>query len=144
MPAATPPQTGKAVVYGINAMTIGGFATILPQSTGLGHKFNLKDTKDGDGNDANLTATNEHTEMDIEFVPYGATVTAAKAVCVFLGPLSSVAIATHPVAAYNGTWIYVGDAGMKITNEEKLSYTLRCRKYADATQNTSLSTAVQA
>jgi hypothetical protein len=135
-------QTGKATVFGLESTTLSGFATLLNQSGKASHKFKLGETLDGNGSDANLTATNAMIELDWEFVPVGASKAAAAAVTVFLAPLAKVTIAGHPVTVYNGDWIYIGDAGMSMTNVERLSYSLKLRKYVDPTQNASLTTAV--
>lgn len=140
-------QTGAGTIYGVandgTAIAIPGYATFLIQSAGLEHQFDITDVKDGGGFDATAVAVNEHTEITIDFVMSGATRAAAAAIGVFLTPLSSVALTHFKISAFNGTWQYRGGAKIDLSNNAsgKLSG-LKLRKYADATQNTALTTTV--
>lgn len=135
-------QNGTATVFGITndgtAISIAGYATFLLQGASPTHKFDIKAIKDADNYDANLIASNGMVEMDIDFYPSGSTRAAAAAVAVFLSPLSSVATAHFKIAALNGTWIYIGNEKLDLSNSDSAKITLPLRKYDDSTQNTSL------
>jgi hypothetical protein len=138
-------QNGSAVLHGIrndgSAITIEGYATFLLESAKLGHKFKLDAVEDELGFDASLVATNAHKEIDVTFVPSGASRAAAEAVATTLNPLAQVTLDNFAVSAFNGDWIYVGDASIDLSHGPgKVS--LKVRKYDDTTQNTSLSTTV--
>jgi hypothetical protein len=140
-------QAGTAVVHGItnsgSAITITGFATFLFDSAKGQHMFDIADVKDAVNFDAAAIATNEHIELDINFTPSGATRAAAAAVYAFPTPLSKVTLATFKITAFNGDWQYRGGTSIDLTNTGpgKIS-SLKIRKYADSTQNASLTTTV--
>jgi hypothetical protein len=138
-------QNGSATLHGIrndgSAITIEGYATFLLDSAKLGHKFKLDAVEDELGFDASLIATNAHKEVDLTFVPKGADRDAAEAVAAILSPLSKVELDNFAVAAFNGDWIYVGDASIDLSRGPG-KVGLKVRKYDDATQNTSLTTTV--
>lgn len=136
-------QVGTAVVSGItnngSAITITGFATFIFDKAKAQHHFDLRDTKDAVGFDVNLAALNEYIEVDLDFEPSGATRAAAAAVAVFPAPLAAITLANFKISLFNAVWVYVGGAALdldKVANAEMTG--LKIRKYADATQNTSL------
>jgi hypothetical protein len=138
-------QYGKAVVHGITnggtAISIAGYATFILDSLKGGHKFDLDEVKDELKFDASLIAVNGHLEVTINWKPAGATRAAAAATAVILAPLANVALANFKVAAFNGTWIYVGDNEISLS-QSPAGMSIKIRKYDDATQNTSLTTIV--
>ncbi len=143
MPAEV--QTGTAVLHGItndgSAITIDGYATFILDSAKGGHKFKLDAVEDETGFDKALVATNAFVEMDITWMPSGATRAAAAATAAFLTPLASVTMDNFKVTAFNGDWIYVGDQSIDLSHGvAKMS--LKLRKYDDTDQNTSLTTTV--
>jgi hypothetical protein len=136
-------QNGTAVLFGIrndgSAITIEGYATFLIDTAKLGHKFKIDEVEDELGAHASLIGTNPYKELDITFVPSGANRAAAEAVAATPTPLTSVTLDNFAVTAYNGDWLYVGDATIDLSHGVgKMS--LKLRKYDDATQNTSLTT----
>lgn len=138
-------QNGTAVLHGIrndgSAISIEGYATFLLESAKLGHKFKLDAVEDELGFDASLVATNAHKEVDLTFVPSGSSRSVAEGVATVINPLSQVTLDNFAVTAFNGNWIYVGDASIDLSHGPgKVS--LKVRKYDDSTQNTSLSTTV--
>lgn len=139
-------QTGKGTVAGItnsgSAITISGYATFNLKSAKLGHKFDIQDIKDANNFDNTAIATNEHTELDIEFVVSGADRAAAAATAVFLAPLAAVTLANFKIAAFNGVYQYRGDASIDLTDSGPAKMMLKIRKYADSTQNTALTTTI--
>ena len=139
-------QTGTATVFGITndgtAIAIPGYATFLLQGAKPTHKFTLTEIKDAGAFDAALIASNGHIELDLDFIPSGATRAAAAGVAVFLAPLAKVTTAHFKVAALNGDFVYVGDESMDLSNVASVKMTLKLRKYDDGTQNTSLTTTV--
>jgi hypothetical protein len=138
-------QNGTAVLHGIRSsggdISIEGYASFLLETAKLGHKFKLDSVEDELGFDASLIATNGHKEVDLVFVPAGANRGAAEGVAAILNPLAQVTLGNFAVSAFNGDWIYVGDASIDLSHSAgKLS--LKVRKYDDTDQNTSLSTTV--
>jgi hypothetical protein len=138
-------QNGSAVLHGIrndgSPITIEGYATFLLDSAKLGHKFKLEAIEDEVGFDASLVATNAHKEVDVTFVPKGASRAAAEAVAAVLTPLDKVTLDNFAVTVFNGDWIYVGDASVDLGHAAgKVS--LKLRKYDDTDQNASLTTTV--
>jgi hypothetical protein len=135
---------GSAILHGIRndgtAIDIDYLAFI--DTSKVQHKFKLDAIEDEQGFDASLIATNEHYECDITLTPKGATRAAVEAAVVVLEPLASVAFTHFSVAIFNGTWIYVGDQSIELSKGKEGKVTLKFRKYADSTQNTSLSTTV--
>ncbi len=138
-------QNGTAILHGIRnngtAITISGYATFILETTKGQHKFKLDTVEDELGFDKALIATNAHIEVDLTFMPSGATRAAAEGVAAFILPLAKVTLANFAVAAFNGDWVYVGDASIDLnTKQGKMS--MKIRKYADGTQNASLTTTV--
>ena len=135
---------GSAILHGIRndgtAIDIEYLAFI--DTAKLQHKFKIDDIEDEQGFDASTVATNEHYEVDITLTPKGATRSAVEAATVVLDPLQSVTFAHFAVDIYNGDWIYRGDQSIELSKGKEGKVTLKFRKYADATQNTSLATTV--
>jgi hypothetical protein len=140
-----PVQTGTALIEGIgkagSAITISGFATFLLQNLDLTHKFDKREVKDANGDDAQLSARNAYMEMTVDFIPSGGSRAAAVAVGnTTVTPLAAVTLANFEVTACNGVWIYQGDSKLSLKNTENASYSLPLRRYTNTTQNTSLAT----
>lgn len=139
-----PIQTGTAAIEGIgnsgSAITVSGFATFLLQNLDLTHKFDRREVKDAEGNDAQLSARNAYVEMTVDFVPSGANRAAAVAVVAFPTALAKVTIANCEVGEVNGDWVYMGDAKLQLKNAENGTYSLPLRQYTNSTQNGSLTT----
>ncbi len=138
-------QNGTAVAFGISnggsPITVTGYVSIILDMLKGSHKFKIDAVEDENGFDKALIATNAHIELDITFVPTGATRADASAGAVFLDPLSKITIANLKVDSLNGDYIYVGDESIDLSHKEaKMS--LKVRKYDDATQNASLTTTV--
>jgi hypothetical protein len=138
-------QNGKAILYGItnsgNPITITGYASFILESAKAGHKFDMEHIKDENGFDAALIATNGRIELDLTWCPAGATRAAAIATAAMPAPLSKVTLSNFDVAAFNGDYVYVGDAMIDLT-QKQAKMSLKIRKYDDATQNASLVTTV--
>jgi hypothetical protein len=138
-------QNGKGILFGVtnsgSPITMTGYATFILDTAKGAHKFKLTSIEDENEFDAALIATNTHIEMDITWTPSGATRTAAAATAVFLDPLSKVTLANFAVDAFNGDYVYVGDQSIDVSHgAAKMS--LKVRKYADGTQNSSLTNTV--
>lgn len=136
-------QTGLATVFGItndgNAITVEGYASFILDSAKSSHKFDLDAVKDENNFDRALIATNEHQELTITWTPAGLTKSDAADTAVYLQPLAKVELAHFRVDTLNGDWVYIGDGSIDLTHKDaKMS--LKIRKYADATQNASLTT----
>jgi hypothetical protein len=143
MPAEA--QNGVAVIHGIQndgtAISILGYATFILEAVKAGHKFELDEIKDAGKNDVSLIAANPRLEIEITWKPSGATRAAATATAVILAPLTKVTLAHFKVGAFNGDWVYIGDESLELP-QGQASMSIKLRKYDDATQNTSLTTAV--
>ena len=135
----------RAIITGITddgtQIALPGYATFIADSVDAAHSFDLAEIKDETNHDASLVATNGKLEVDITWTPSGATRAAAAATAVFLTPLASVALNHFKVTALNGTWIYVGNGSIKLS-QSAAKMTLKVRKYDNSTQNTSLATTV--
>lgn len=136
-------QNGTAVLFGIrnngSAITIEGYATTIIDSAKLGHKFKLDEVEDELGAHTSLIATNPFYELDITFVPSGATRAAAQAVAAFIEPLAKCTLANFAVTALNGDYVYVGDGSIDLSHGTG-KQSLKLRRYADEDQNSSLTT----
>lgn len=146
---ATEVQNGRAHVHGIRndgtEITILGYASFTLQSVNGNHRFVLDEIEDELGFHKALVATNAHIEATIVFLPSAVSTTNTRAnaegVAVFLAPLAKVTITHMAIAMFNGDWVYIGDESIDLTHKQG-SMNLKLRKYADATQNTSLTTTV--
>lgn len=138
---ATPIQKGTAVIDSVSG-TISGYAsTALNQNAKATQNFQMGEIKDASGFDANLSSVNEFLEMDFEFIPAGASRSAAVAIAVFLAPLTKVTLASFQATVLNGDWILMSGTMLDVKNGPGASQTLKLRKYADSTQNTALTAA---
>lgn len=138
-------QNGRGILFGItnsgSPITMEGYATFTLDAVKGAHKFKLDAIEDENAFDAALIATNTHIELDITWVPSGATRLAAAATAVFLQPLARVSLSNFAVGDFNGDWIYVGDQSIDLSHgAAKMS--LKVRKYSDTTQNANLSNTV--
>ncbi len=138
-------QTGTGVLYGIqndgSPISIEGYATFILETAKGNHKFEMDAVKDENNFDRALIATNPHIELDISWTPSGATRAAAAATAVFLEPLAKVTLDNFKIAAFNGDFVYVGDASIDLSHKQG-KMMLKVRKYDDADQNASLTTTV--
>ena len=134
-------QNGTGILYGItnsgSAITMSGYATFIFDSAKAAHKFDLDSVKDQLHFDASLIATNGRLEIDITWTPSGATRSAAALTAVFLTPFATVTLANFKVGAFNGSWIYIGDEAIDLS-QQVAKMTIKIRKYDDSTQNTAL------
>jgi hypothetical protein len=142
---ATEVQNGDAVLFGMRnngtAITIEGYATFLLDGAKLTHKVENEFVKDELGFDATAISTNSHKEIDLTFVPSGATRDAAETVAACPTPLARVTLANFALSDYNGAWLYMGDAAIDLGHGVG-KMTLKLRKYDDETQNASMTTTV--
>jgi hypothetical protein len=138
-------QNGKGILFGItntgSPITLTGYASFILDTAKGAHKFKLTAIEDENEFDAALIATNAHLELDITWTPSGATRTAAAATATFLDPLSKVTLSGFRVTDFNGDWVYVGDQSIDLSHAAA-KMTLKVRKYADTTQNSSLTNTV--
>jgi hypothetical protein len=142
---ATEVQNGDAVLFGMRndgtAITIEGYATFLLDGAKLTHKFETEFVKDELNFDAAAIATNAHKEIDLTFVPSGATRDAAETVAACPTPLVKVTLTHFALSDYNGDWMYLGDAAIDLGHGVG-KMTLKLRQYDDDTQNASMTTTV--
>jgi hypothetical protein len=115
-----------------------GVATFLLSSVKGQHQAEIQDIKDGTDFDATSVATNSHIEVDIDWIPSGATRAAAASTAAFPAYLAAVTLANFKISAFNGAYQYRGGSIDLQNKDGKMQFKLR--KYDDATQNTSLTT----
>lgn len=137
-------QAGLAFIHGIrndgSAITITGVAGVL-DSAKLQHKFELEENKDELGFTNNLTAVNDHFEVDIAFMPASTTRALAEAAGATIAPLAKVTLAHFAVAAFNGDYVYIDGMSIDISQKQG-KMNMKLKRWADATQNASLVTTV--
>lgn len=138
-------QNGTGIIQGItnsgSAISMTGYATFILDTAKAQHKFKLDAVEDENAADANLTATNPHVELDINWTPSGASRSAAASTMVFLEPLAKVTLANFKATTFNGDYVYVGDGSIDLSHgPAKMS--LKIRKYDDSTQNALLTSTV--
>lgn len=148
--------TGKAVLHGIQnngtAITITGYATFILEKIDSQHQFDKYKVKDELGNDVSAVAFNERNEITIDFTPSGATRAAAAAIPVYPVPLAGITLSncktngdfgSSGAALFNGIYLYEGEARIMQSAGVVCKLTgLKLTRYADATQNTSMTTTV--
>ncbi len=138
-------QSGLAVLWGVtnsgSPLSISGYASFILDTAKGQHKFKLDAVEDEIGFDRALIATNAHIELDLTWTPSGASRAAAQANASFLEPLAKVTLANFNMDAFNGDWVYVGDASIDVSHKAG-KMMLKIRKYSDADQNASLTTTV--
>lgn len=140
-------QTGQATTYGITndgtAITISGYVSFIFDSAKLAHMFDIDDIKNEIKFDAAAIAANEHFDLDIAFTPTGASRTAAAQQCVFPSPLAKVTFSHFKVGFFNGDYQYRGGTAIDLSGGQPAKIAgMKCRRYADAGQNTSLTITV--
>lgn len=139
-------QKGTGILFGIanngTAITMSGYASFTLDAAKAQHKFKLEEVQDELGFDKALIATNGHVELDITWVPSGATRAAAANASVFLTPLSKVSLNNFKAAAFNGDYVYIGDQSIDLSHGGPGKMSLKIRKYDDSYQNASLTTTV--
>ena len=142
---ASETQNGRAYIHGIrndgSAITITGYASFTIESAKIAQKSDITTLKDELGFDNAHIATNTHYELDIQFMPSGASKSAANAVATFIDPLTAVTLAHFENDTFNGLYTFMGDSSIDLS-EKQAKMSLKLRRYADATQNTALATTV--
>ncbi len=150
-------QTGRGVVFGIansgSPVTIAGAVTFILDTVKGAHEFDIHDIKDENNFDVTAIATNEFVELDAVWTPAappGGSITDAYDALaqdtntgIFLNPLARVDTANFRIPFLNGKWQYRGKATLDLSHLAG-KQSLKLRKYADATQNDSLTTVVTA
>lgn len=112
------------------------------QQTGeLTQNFDSEVVKNSIGFDVSETAKNELHEGDMMFMLLGDTNAHAKSGAQFLAPLATVVFTGSDSAAYNGTYINRSGAAISLKNTGTGEIKFKLRKYADADQNTLMTSA---
>lgn len=151
MSDARTPIVGKAPVFTASGV-MDGYLTASIQSIKASHKFPIVEVKDSAGFDNSLYAPNEIIELDVEVKLTAATVAAANGSAVFLRPLAQLTFtnadlpwinSTGVAGAYTGAWVYVDGSTIDLSNAAPGGAAIKLRKYANAAQNTLLTTTVQ-
>jgi len=133
---------GKAQInsgFGSATFDVIGYAE--PQTFNITQEFQDDIKLDRTGNDCSERAQNEKYKGDIEFELLGDTkVNAAKINSVtnggFLPKLSNIVIAGSDLAVANTTWTVQSGSNIAMKNDDVAKFKLSLKAYADATQNT--------
>ena len=149
---ATEIYRGKAVVAGIP----GSFDSLLYalQQTGKAtQNYEEEIIKDVHGNDAAWVARNEHLTTDFSLKLVADTVAHAQSPVAavtgtnttisglgqpFLSPLSCVSLGGFVLAGFNGLYQIVSGNDVDLNNTKVGDLNFKLRRYADATQNASI------
>jgi hypothetical protein len=151
--------TGQGVLHGIQndgtAMSITGYGTFVLTKVGGAHVFDTKTVKDETDFTAAMAAVDEGHEIEIDFTfssGVGGTRAAAAALCVYPAPLAKITLAHNKLQGvfatsagklFDGDFLYLGGAKIDESNSDFVKMTgLKLKKWANATQNASLTTAV--
>lgn len=137
---------GKAQInsgFGSATFDVIGYAE--PQTFKISQKWDDSIKKDRSGQNCSRRAQNEMYEGDIQFELLGDTkVNAAKINTVsnggFLPKLSNVVISGADLAVANNTWTVENGCDISMKNDDVAQFTLKVSCYADATQNTLMTT----
>jgi hypothetical protein len=146
MPAPFPIQETQvgaiAYVHGImnngSIITMTGMASFEQDSDEITQTWNEKEKMDAYGNTQNIIMQNEKLERTIKFSPSGATRAAAATNSAFFTRGSSVTIANHQVAIFNGAWRVKSGTRMSMNFDSELTMDLPCEKWVNSGQNTAL------
>lgn len=139
---ATVTFLGKAQVNsGFAGITFDVITYAEPQTLKVSQDFESQIIKDRTGQDCSERAQNEKYNLDVSFKLLGDTKANAKLINTvnnggFLNKLSLVVIAGADEAVCNGTWTVQGGSDLSFKNDDVADFSLKLRKYADATQNT--------
>lgn len=151
--------TGQAVLHGIQndgtAISIDGYATFILNKLSNKHEFELKKVQDATGFTCAAVAIDESVVVTCDITLSGATKTAAAATGVYPAPLAAITLShvklqgtfgstgNTSVKIFDGEYCYEGGATIDLNNTDFAKLTgLTLRKYANDTQNTSMTTAV--
>jgi len=115
-------QVGTAVIHGISgSVSITGIATFKLDDVGLDDNFqSRKYTNSAGVLTDTIVAFDRNRRLTINFLPSGATRTAAEAIVtsmLALAPLAVITLAGFTITAFNGTYNYMGGASVKATRE---------------------------
>ncbi len=144
---------GVAVIKSIEptsgqTITVTGYAAFFIQSLKATQNFDQNFIKDSLGFDAAAIARNNYIELDMEFIPYHATlgdsVLGSTNGTVFLAPQAAIAFANLRVTALNATYMHMPGTTINLANEEVASMTLKVRRYLNTDQNTQMTTVITA
>ena len=127
-------QVGKAKIYGLSgatAVTLEGAATITIESADFEHKFKLDESAGQDGDCETLFGANEQYDISINFMPNGATRSAAadSAANMIPAPLAKVVLSGFAINRYNGDYNYVGGATIKMVRDKECVMGIKLRAY---------------
>lgn len=127
-------QVGVAKIFGLIGATMDpaeGAATVTMENADFEHKFKLEESAGQDGNCETLYATNEQFDVAINFMPNGATraAAAASAEAMIPDPLAVIELSDFAVDRYNGLYLYVGGATVKMVRDKECVMNIKLRAY---------------
>jgi hypothetical protein len=153
---------GQAVLHGIQndgtQIVVSPYATFVLNKVGGNHAFEMKSLKDETDFTAAMVAVDEGSEIDIDLtISAGTSSTraAAAALAVYPSPLQAVTLShlktqgtfasagNTAVKLFDGTFSYLGGAKIDMSQGDFVKLTgMKLKKWANAAQNTSLTTVV--
>ena len=163
---ATDILVGQAVLHGIQndgtAISISGYATFILNKLSAAHMFELKKVKNELDFTTAAISVDESAEITMDFTVSGGsagTRATAATTAVFPAPLAKVTLSHVKIQTafatsnntsgatgtkiFDGDYSYEGGATIDLSNSDFAKLTgLKLRKYADSTQNASMTTAI--
>lgn len=135
--------TGYATINGIPSVTFTVMAP-NPEPTSARLQVNADVTfeKDRKGYDLSARAVNLHSTVTWEFLLWGTSLANAQSSGIVITPLTKITISFCQVAAYNGDWLVESGGSFDLGNTKAATMSIPMRKYADSTQNTTMTTPV--
>ncbi len=134
---------GYATINGISSVTFTAMApNPEPQSARLQYNSDVTFEKDRKGYDLAGRSVNLHSTVTWEFLLWGTSLANAQSSGIVITPLTKITISFCQVAAYNGDWLVESGVSYDIGNTKAATMSIPMRKYADATQNSTMTTPV--
>lgn len=141
---ATTVTRGLAIINAI----VGGVPTnisvwangISPQSTSVTQNWNEENIMDAGGFENASLARNHNYTREFSFKPTSDTIAHAKGATIFLAPFAKMTFSGSEASDFDGDWRLENGAQIQLKNDATADVSVRCKKWADGTQNTLLNT----
>ena len=142
---ATSTKRGLAIISAL----VGGVPTnitawangISPQTASLTQNWDEEKIKDNVGFTNAKIARDDNFTREFTIKPTSDTLAHAKSATVFLATFAKLTFSGSEASDFDGDWCLESGSQIQIKNDATAEYTVRCIRYADSTQNTSLNTA---